>query len=165
MALVSSVLGTELANLTPTDTESVAIDTFAAAWEAYFDGATVAGVPVTVGSYAAALTALRGGLVGVSADGAGPAKIQAAITSFWASVATLAPTMWAIAPPPTGATPPAGLGGIAAALTTVFASNASGDLSLVDAANAVAAAIHPTQLGGICVLPAPPTGLGPQPIL
>ena len=165
MALLPATLGSELANMTPTMDENVAINNFSAAFETYFNGASVLGIPVTAGSLAGATSALKAGLVGMSVLNAGPAKIQTAITSFWGVVATSAATIWATVPPPTGATPPPGLTGIAAALTTTFSANISGELSLEDSANAVATAIHSTQLGGIALIPPPPTGPGPSPIL
>jgi len=165
MPLVSSVLGPELANLAPVDNEPDAINNFAAAWEIYFKDASVLGIATTPGSLSSAISAMKGSLVGMSVNGAGAAKIAAGITSFWGVVAGAAASIWVTAPPPTGATPPPGLGGIAAALTAAFAANTAGDLSLADAANAVATAIHPTQLGGIALIPPPPAGPGPSPIL
>lgn len=165
MPLVSSVLGAELANMAPVDNEPDAINNFAAAWETYFKDAAVLGVPTTPGSLSGAIGSMKGALVGMSATGAGAAKIAAGITAFWSTVAGAAATIWVTAPPPTGATPPPGLGGIAAALSAAFAANMAGDLALADAANAVAAAIHPTQLGGIALVPPPPAGPGPSPIL
>ena len=128
------------------------------------------GIAVNAGSLASARTAMEVALVGMSATGAAAAKIQAGITAFWGVVAASAATIWTMVPPvppPTGATPPAGLSGIAAALTSVFATNTSSEADLDTAATNVANAIHPTQLGGIALIPPPPpvTNPGPQPIL
>ncbi len=165
MPLVQATLASELLALEPVGDEAGAIDNLAGAWENYFAGASVLGIPTTGGALAGATTAMKGALVGMSVAGAGAAKLQAGIVAFWAVVAVSAATIWATVPPPLSATPPPGLGGIAAALTPVFVSNAAGSLSLADSANAVAAVLHPLQLGGIALLPIPPAGPGPQPIL
>ncbi len=165
MPLVQATLADELLALEPVGDEPGAIDNLASAWENYFADASVLGIPTTVGSLAAATTAMKGALVGLSVAGAGAAKLQAGIVAFWGVVAVSAATIWLTVPPPLSATPPPGLAGIAAALTPVFASNAAGSLSLADSANAVAAVLHPLQLGGIALIPPPPAGPGPQPIL
>jgi len=165
MALLAATLGTQLANMTPQDTEAAAISNLATAFDTYFQGATVAGIPVTPGSTAGAKAAMSGALVGISAPGAGAAKIQAGIIAYWGAVVPAAVTIWVTVPPIISATPPPGLAGIAAAITPVFASNQAGDLPLATAANNVANAIHPTQLGGIAVIGPPPPGGTPTPIL
>ncbi|KKM82804.1 hypothetical protein LCGC14_1315790, partial [marine sediment metagenome] len=91
--------------------------------------------------------------------------IQAGILAFWGVVAGAAASIWLTVPPPLAATPPPGLVGIAVALVPVFLSNVTGELSLADAATAVAAVLHPANLGGIAVILGPPAGPGPQPIL
>ena len=108
---------------------------------------------------------MKGALVGMSATGAGPTSIQAGVTAFWGVVAVSAATIWLTVPPPLSAIIPPGLGAIAAGLTATFLNNVTGELSLADAATAVAAVLHPTQLGGIAVIVVPPAGPGPQPIL
>ena len=170
MALTAATLADGLKALTPTDNEADAIAAFSAAWEAYFAKATVLGVAVNGGSLAGALGALEAALVGMSATGAGAAKLQAGVVAFWGIVATSAAAIWTMVPPvppPTAATPPAGITGIAAALVPVFASNTSGSVDLDTSATNVANVIHPLNLGGIAVIPPPPppTNPGPQPIL
>jgi hypothetical protein len=111
---------------------------------------------------------MAGALVGMSAPSAGAASIAAAVTAFWVAIAPLATAIWITAPivlvPPI--VPPAGLPGLAATLASVFASNTAGQLSLTQAAQSIAAALHAS--GGIgalvpgSVLPTPPA---PLPIL
>jgi hypothetical protein len=164
MALVQATLAAGLANMSPVDNEPEAIDNLVAAWGDYFAGAAVLGIPTTPGSLEGALSAMRSALTGLS-SGEGSTIIQGAIVAFWGIIATSAATIWATVPPPTAATPPPGLGGIGAALAGAFSANVAAEASLVQAANTVAAALHPTQLGGIAALPTPPAGPGPQPIL
>jgi hypothetical protein len=165
MALVAATLGAALASMTPVDNEAQAVQSFVDAWDTYFSLSGVMGVPTNPGSLQGALSAMQGAMTGMSADGAGAASIQAGITAFWGVVATSSPTIWTTVPPNTSATPPPGLGGIAAAVSAVFTANVQGKLSLAAAASALANAVHPTQLGGICILPTAPAGPGPQPIL
>lgn len=165
MALVSTTLAAGLAAMAPTDSEAEAIDALTTAWEGYFVGASVLGIPTTPGSLTGALTTFKSSLTGLSQADQGSTIIQAAIVAFWGIIAGSAATIWATVPPPTGATPPPGLSGIKSALDGAFAANTSGKLGLIDASNSIAAALHPTQLGGIAILLAPPAGPGPQPIL
>lgn len=186
MPLTAATLADGLKALTPTDNEGDAIAAFSAAWAAYFYESAVLGisplppdpgdpeaeppVPPTPGALDNAIAALEGALVGMSADGAGAAKLQAGVVAFWGVVATAAATIWTMVPPvppPTAATPPAGITGIAAALVPVFASNTSGSVDLDTSATNIANVIHPLNLGGIAVIPPPPppTNPGPQPIL
>lgn len=165
MALVQATLSAGLAAMESVDNEPEAIDNFVAAWGDYFALAAVLGIPTTPGSLEGALSAMRSALTGLSTGGQGSTIIQAAIVAFWGVIAGSAATIWATVPPPTAATPPPGLSGIKVALDGAFSANVAGELGLVDSANAVAGAIHPTQLGGIAVIPVPPAGPGPQPIL
>lgn len=161
MALVAATLGTGLGAMTPTSEEALAIDAMVTAWESYFSAAMAGPIPVVPGSLSAALATLRGALSGMSSANAGAGKIQSAISAFWATVAGSAGSIW---PAAISATPPPGLGGIAGALSGIFAANTSGSIPLSTAANNIANAIHPLQLGGIAVFPPPPAGIGPQPI-
>lgn len=168
MALVANTLAGELENLTPTDTEASAISAFVDAWEVYWGGASVNGVSATPASFAAGLSAMAGALVGMSAAGAGAAKLASGVSAFWSAVAPLATAIWITAPivlvPPV--VPPAGLPGLAATLASTFASNAAGQLNLSVAAQQIAAALHASGGAGALVPgsvpPAPPA---PLPIL
>lgn len=161
MPLLPATLASGLESLEPTDKEIDFINGFTDAWKTYMEGSMAGPVPAIPGSFAGAISTMKGAMSGVSADGAGANIIQAAITAFWGVVASSAASIW---PPATAATPPPGLGGIGAALTGVFAANTSGQLDLSAAVQAIAGAIHPTQLGGMAIFPPPPTGIGPQPI-
>lgn len=160
MVMSPTTLGGELANMVPTDQEIEAIQTFADAWEKYMGGSAAGPVPAVPGSFAGAKGSMIGAMSGISTTGA--TAIAAGIAAFWGVVATSAATIW---PPALSATPPPGLSGIAAVLAAVLVANTVGELSLVDATNAMAAAMHPANLGGIAVFPPLPGGLGPQPIL
>ncbi len=165
MALAAATLKTGLAAMAPTMSEATAINNFVSAWNTYFSAASAGGVvPVTPGSLTPALGLMQTALSGMSASGAGAAKIQAGILAFWGGVASAAAAIWPTATtinPPTG---PAGVTGLASALTSVFSANQSGNLSLNDAAQAIATAIHGTQSGCMAVFPPLPGGLGPLPI-
>lgn len=164
MALSSATLSTQLQTMTATGSEATAITRFSAAFSTYFQGSTVNGAALVPASISPGLTALQSALVGMSASGAGAAKISAGVTAFWTAQLSLATGMWITAPvvlvPPI--VPPAGLAGLSAALTAVFASNVSSGLSLASACNAVAATIHTACSGGTVpgsVPPAPPVPL------
>src|SRR6478752_6427094 len=148
MALVSSVLASGLLAMVPTPVEATAITNFTNAWATYFAGVSVTGVPV--GSLAAA-------------------KTQAGITAFWGVIVTSGPTLWVLTPSViTVVTPPPTLGGIAAALTAVFASNAADPTkTLAQATNAIAIVLHNNGgLGGIATVQPPPVAPSvPTPIL
>lgn len=165
MVLVLATLASNLESLEPSDNELDAIDNLAGAWEGYFAGASVLGIPTTTGSLAGATTAMKGALVGLSAPGAAPAVIQAGILAFWGVVSGAAATIWITVPPTLAAILSPGAFGIAAALPPVFLNNRIADLSLAQAAQAVAAVLHLGGIGGIATLPPPPVGPGPVPIL
>jgi hypothetical protein len=166
MPLVASVLKTQLENMVPVSSEAECIINFASAWENYIKDAAVMGAPTAPGTLTAALASLKAAMVGCSAPNPTVAstKIAAGITAFWGTVAGAAPTIWTV-PQLISATPPPGLGGLQAAIEAVFQANVAAKLDIGPAAQALANAIHPLQLGGIAVFPPPPTGIGPQPIL
>lgn len=169
MALVSSVLGSGLAAMVPTPTEATAIAAFVSAWDAYFAGASVLGIPATPGTYAAGLSAMQGAMTGMSAPGGAAAAIQAGVQAFWGAILAQGAVIFVMVPP-SGVipplVPPPGISGIAAALTGVFASNTSGMVPLPTAADNVASAIHPAGgLGGTAPVQTPPAPPVPTPIL
>lgn len=153
MPLSQPTLAAELRNLKPAKLEPTAISNLSTAFTNYFAGATVGGVPAVVLTLAPAKAAMQAALVGMSVPGAAPGKIQAGITAFWGVIAATAAAVWpGTAPPTVSATPPPGLAGIAAAIVAAGAANvAVKDIGA--AAQALAAAIHPTQLGGIAITP------------
>jgi len=163
MTLSQSTLANGLAGLTPTSDVSAAIATLADAWEAYFSAATVGPTPVVPGTLAPAKAALVTALAGLNAPGGGATAIQAGIVAWWGVVVPAAAVIWAgNTPPVLSCTPPPSIGTIAAALVPVFASNQASNLSLTAAAAAIAAVLHPLQLGGIAAVGPPP---GTVPIL
>jgi hypothetical protein len=167
MALVQSTLASGLEAMEPTDSEATAIQRFADAFDDYFAGASVLGIPAGA-ARAPAKAAMIAAMTGLSSPNGAAGAIAAGISAYWTTVAPLALTVWPgtvgpIIPP---AVPPPGLGGIAGALSAVFSANTSGGLSLSASAAAVAGAIHPTQLGGMVNLgPPPPGGTPGVPIL
>lgn len=170
MALIASKLASGLGNLKPVETEAEAISNFSSAWDGYFSGASLNGVSINRAAYQSALSALKSGLVGMSAAGAGPSKIQSAITLFWTTLAPLGPSLWVLAPavvtPPLQ--PPPGLGSIASAIQSVFSSNAANpNATLASCAQALAVALHSNGgVGGIAIVQPPPTAPPvPTPIL
>ena len=161
MTLAAATLEDALASLTPTASEATAISRLVDAWESYFGEATVSGGPLVAGSIDAGLDAMAAALVGLSATGAGAAKIASAAAAFWSTQAALATVMWVTAPvvlvPPI--VPPAGLASLQASLEAIFA---AGPYDLDEAAHEIAAAWHAASTGATVpgsVPPAPPAPL------
>ncbi len=162
--LDAAILETGLARMEPVDSEAQGIDNFVAAWEDYFTQASVAGVPTATGTLQPALGAMRGAMTGIGQAQAA-AVLQAAISAFWGVVIPAAATIWVTVPPVISATPPPGLGGVAAVLTAVFEANVQGELGLAECAKNIANGLHPLQLGGIAVQQLPPAPPVNVPIL
>jgi len=156
MPLLPTKLGDALAKIEPKDNEPEAISAFAEAFEDYFYGATATG-PAVPGSLSAARAAMEGAMTGLSVSGL--ASIQLGITAFWGIACASAASVW---PGVLSASPPPGLGGIAAAVGAVVPLSAASKLDGPSAWRAMALAIHPCMLGGIAVLPPP---AAPMPIL
>jgi hypothetical protein len=168
MALVQSTLASGLEALEPTDDEAIAVQRIADAFDDYFAGASVNGSPAVPAALAPCKAAMVAAMTGLSTTGGAAAAIQAGILAYWTTLLPLASAVWpaTVGPVIPPAVPPAGLAGIAAALAPVFTANTSGGLSLVASAAAVAAALHPLQLGGLVNLgPPPPGGTPSVPIL
>lgn len=170
MPLIPTVLASGLQAMVPTNSEPAAINLFTTAWMNYFIGASVMLVPANPGALSALKTAMSAQLIGWSQPNAAAALIAAAITSWWAQVSSLAPTIWVGTPGPVmpGAVPPPGLGGLAGIIQQTFTANMQAGLPLASAASNLANAIHSTQLGGIATVLMPtvpvPTPT-PNPIL
>ncbi len=147
----------------PVDTEAEAISFMASAFTTFFLDATVAGVPALPSPLAPAEAAMAASLVGMSAPGAAAGLIQAGITSYWATALLSAPAIWIAVPPivPASGVPPAGLGGVAAAMGPVFASNISGAVDNATASAALASAIFPLVTVGATVTVSPPPAVIP----
>ncbi len=142
-------------------TESEALDFMAVQFTAFFADATVATAPAVLAALSTPEAQFRAALVGMSSLGQGAARLQAAISAFWVSAMTLAPTIWPttvpIIVPASGIIPPS-LGTISAALSSVFASNLASNASQAVASAALGAALMPTQLGATVTLAPPPPG-------
>jgi len=163
MVLTANKLASELEAMVPVDTEAEGIDNFATAFENYFYDAVVTAIPVNPLSLTNSTNALKGSMTGANVDAA--AAIQEGIIAFWEQVAVDFALIWTTAPVLIAVDPPTGLGGIAAALNPVFTSNKDLELDLAASVAQIAAALHPTQLGGIATLGPPPPAGTPAPIL
>ena len=163
MAMSIATLSSGLESMTPVDNESDAIDNLSSAFEDYFYESSVSGISPQAGALASSISSMKSSFSGLSNDAA--AAIQAGIIAFWTSAIASAATIWLTFPFIISATPPPSLSTIAATLNSTFSANLAAELSLPDAANAVATALHPLQLGGIATLSPPPPGGTPTPIL
>lgn len=150
MALLQVTLADELEALAPTTSAPAAVQTLADAYGAYMAGAVANGIPIVTTS--AAVSAMAGAMTfPTSGTPAGAAAVLVGgVQAFWAAMVAAPATYFAGA---TVITPPAGLTGLAAALSAVFAANVG--LSLEDSADAMAGAIHTASLGGTATFPGP----------
>lgn len=159
MALVQATLSTQLQNLAPTTVEATAITNLVNAYGTYAAGAASNAVPITPAGVTLGKNAMSAQLVGMSASGQGITKIPASIVAFWAAVAGGLATSFAgaiaIVPPPNA--------GLAALLAATFPANTSGNLTLAQACDAIAANMHAQAIiGGTVTFTGP---VGPFPIL
>lgn len=150
MAMLQATLKTELVAMELYAVEVDAVSALAAAWSTFFSDAETNGIPILPAALGTAETAMIVALTGMSATGAGAAKIQDGITAWWGVIVAAPASFWPgcilVTPPPT-------LSGIAAALEAVFVANTSGSLSEEDAYNAIAGVLYPNNLGGIATFP------------
>jgi len=161
MVMLSSDLADGFAELAPTSNASSAITALADAWEAYFVEATVGPTQIVAGTLTAAKASMVTALADLNTPAGGAAAIQAGIVAWWGVVTPAAAVIWAgNTPPVLSATPPPSLATIAAVLVPVFASNTASSLSAQGAATAIAAALHPLNLGAIAAV-GPPAGTVP----
>lgn len=153
MALVTNTLASALENMTPTATEQPAIVAFSNAWSTYFAGASASGAPAIPGSFDLGITAMQAAMVGFSAPNAGAIGIQNGISAFWTAITPLASSIWVVpAVVLATVTPPTTLGTISAGLLTAFTTNTASNVSLHDAAMAIAMSLQGTGgLGGFAV--------------
>lgn len=161
MPMSDTTLSDELKNLALYTTENEAATAWASAFHTYFKEA-LAGVggPVIEAGLVDCQAAMSTALAGMSQVGQGALKLQAGILAYWGAI--IPATAWATC---TLVTPPPGLTGLAAALTTVFATNQAEGKTKDVSANEVALSIHAlNSSGGIATFPVPPGGIGPQPI-
>ncbi len=152
MAMSSSVLATQLINLTPSATEAGAVATLANAYSVFASDATAGAAAITPAGIALGKATMQVALAGVSSPGAGAAVLTAAIQAFWGAVAGGLAASFAgaaaIVPPPQA--------GLQALLVSTFASNTSGSTSLADAAQAIATIVfNQAIIGGTVTFPGP----------
>lgn len=159
MALSQSAL-LEMFQAPPVITEPEAILNMSNGWRGYLSGATVAGVPANSTALEPAIVAFAASLVGMSAPGAGLAKLVSAMTTSWGVLTLAAQAVFAGAPVVAPGSPPPALGSALAALAPVLVANLAQKKSLADASDAIASVLHPLNLGAVV------TGaLAPLPIL
>ena len=167
MPLNPSTLGSELANLTPTDSESGAISAFVGAWDTYFADASLAGVPANAGSYGLGLSAMESAMVGMSTTGA--MAMQSGIIAFWTAILALPTAIWTLPPPSIPVppiVPPLTMAGIAALLTPVFATNVTTEADAALAWQNIATVLHTNGgIGALVPVQVPPAAPIPMPIL
>jgi hypothetical protein len=164
MPLTPAALSAELQNMPLVDIDADAVNNMADAFTNYFYDASVAGITCTAGSLDAAKAAMVSAMLsGWAANAA--AALQAGCLAFWGVVSPAAATIWITVPPVISSTPAPGVAGLAAALAPVFAANVAAELDTVPACDAIAAAWHPTNLGGIAIQQLPPAPPTPVPIL
>ena len=154
MAMSQTTLKDEMVAMGLFGTEAEAIDTWTAAWSAYFADAETNGIPVEAAALPTAEAAMAAALAGMSASGAGAQKIQDGVTAWWGAMVA-APA--AFFPAAILITAPPGLSGIKNALQSAFDSNTSGEVTEEAAYNAIAGVLHPANLGGIATFPGAPT--------
>lgn len=158
MVMVQNTLATELENLVPTDVEAEAAAALTDAYGVFASGAAAGAVPITPAGVNLGKAQMLPALTGMSAPGAGITLIPLAIIAFWVGVAgglaTSFPGALAIVPPPHAALP--------ATFAAMMPANVAAELSLADAAAAIAGIMYADAIvGGIVTLP-PNT---PTPIL
>jgi len=164
MPLTSAALSSELQNIPLVDNNVDAVANMADAFTNYFYDASVAGIACTAGTLNAAKSAMIAAMTpGWAADAA--MALQVGCLAFWGVVTPAAATLWITVPPVISATLPPGVAALAAALTPVFAANVAGELDTAPACDAIAAAWHSTNLGGIAIQQLPPAPPAPVPIL
>jgi hypothetical protein len=151
MAMSQSILAAELdVEIQNTETLAEAINAWAAAWKTYFTDAESNSVPILTPILDTAEAAMAVAMPSLGVDAG--AALTSGVTAWWATLVASPPLTFTAC---TAITPPAGLAGIAAALTPVFISNRDGELSKADALNAIASALHPLNLGGTATFPGP----------
>ena len=138
--------------------EADAVEAWGEALVVYFGDAVAGGIDglddIPIAGVAAAKPLITAALVGMSVPGAGAAKIQAAFVAFWAAVVASTSAYFPGTIPPTTAPPL--LGTMEAAMAPVLLANTTGALPLDASLDALAAVIHPLNLGGITTLPGAP---------
>lgn len=149
MALSESTLATEFEVLTPTADAAEAAQRLADAYGNYMSAATANGGAIL--TVTAAVSAMAGAMTFSSSGSAASAAaaISAGVSAFWGVLVAAPATHFAGA---TVITPPAGLAGLTAALTSMLS---GGDRTLEEGAAALASDVHAATAGGSATFPGP----------
>jgi hypothetical protein len=163
--MLAADLETGLKAFAPEETEEAnVINSIMDTWEPYAEASIIGANIVVPGTMAPGFAAMRGALVGVTSIvgdvGQASQKITDAVTLFWATVAPSAATIWVVAGTLVLSLVPPVTSGLKAALDGAFDANTAAENNLDASAAIIAAAWHPTNLGGLATtmtIPAPPT--------
>lgn len=160
MAMSQSALAAELTATELYDDVADAIQAWADAYAAYFEGNGVTegaqsnAVYVASGAIPAAKAAMVAAMGNLASNAA--AAIESGIIAFWGALVPA--TAW---PTTTAITPPTLLSGLASTLQSVFDANTNSNATKVTAMGAIAEAVHTASQGGTATWPS----IGPQPII
>lgn len=146
MALASATLSTEIQSVGFPASSAAAIIVWADAYDTYVQESTVNGVAMV--APAAAVAAMKSAMGALAATDFA-AALQAGCIAYWTAVIAV-PAVWPPSILPSVAPP--GLGGIAALIQAAGEANIAAENSLEDSSDAIAAAWHPTTLGGTTTL-------------
>lgn len=152
MALSEATLADELAEALDATADGAAGPAqLAQAYAAYFGGARLNGLTPIAGGVTTARDAMAGAMAFTSglSRAQGAAQLAAGVAAFWSTVTGAAASIFTGA---TTASPPPGLGTLATALISAFASNMAAETRAEAAAN-LAAAIHAASTGATGVIP------------
>lgn len=158
MALSSTTLRDELVDalddLTGTSAPD-AVERICEAWGEYFKQASMSGIPPLAGGVDAGVALMQTAMTftnGASAA-AGADIFRSGVLFFWAHLQANTTLYW---PGTTAGTPPAGIAGITAALTSVFGTNNDAAITRQQAATNMATALHAGNTGGTVMIGALP---------
>jgi len=130
--------------------EAPAIGELASLWQDYLEGASVSGVSASPTVLATTATPVfAAALIGISVSPTGLQQLVDAMVASWAVLATGAATVFVGAPITGPGTPPTALPSASTALAPILVANQAQALSQADAADAIAAVLHPLNLGAL----------------
>lgn len=156
MALVATALASGLEALEPTLDVNVAISRISTAFDDYYQGASVMGVPVS-GSTATAKSAMEAAMPALNNENGASIAIAAGVTAYWAALIPLVTSLWTVpgfTVLPGTLVPPAGLASLQTQIQNAFNAAVMAEDTLSQAATRLANAIHGTQSGGTVTLQA-----------
>lgn len=153
MALLIATLKSELISLAgahPAD-ETAAIAAWGDALGAYWEEAESNSITISSATVVLGVAAAKLALVGMSASGAGFAKLQAACVDGWDAMSIAGAFGTSIS-----SIPPTGITGLAAVLQTAGDTNVDEDKDIDDSCQALADVWQPlTITGGVATFPGP----------